>query len=182
MPATRELTLCNAGHPHPIIFQAVAKTWRYLDENAENAGIENYPLGIDSAAAYDQFKMQLKKGDLLLCYTDSLIEAECRDGTQLGSERLLELLNAIPMQTPDAATHVIHHLLAKFAVYGATLNDDVTILLTRCSGPSKGQASSNASGAEPKLAKSSPSKRVHPLASNGPGRTSAELSCPEHPR
>ena len=60
----------------------------------------------------------------------------CRDGSLLGTERLLELVQAgVGVSEP---THVIHHLLAKLAVFGATFNDDVTVLLVRCEGAAIG--------------------------------------------
>jgi serine phosphatase RsbU (regulator of sigma subunit) len=124
-----ELNVCNAGHPHPLIWRQAAKTWQYLD--IEATGGENIPLGIMGDAAYEQFKVELQAGDLILCYTDSLVEAVCRDGSLLGAERLLELIQAVP--AADAG-HVIHHLLAKMSVFGATFNDDVTMLLSRCQG------------------------------------------------
>ena len=132
-----ELALCNAGHPRPLIYHKATNAWQYLDENTDMAGtaIENIPLGIMGDAAYEQFKVPLNKDDLILCYTDSLIESSCRDGTLLGEERLLELVRSVSAAEP---THVIHHLLAKMAVYGATLNDDVTLLLMRCAGRSRG--------------------------------------------
>jgi sigma-B regulation protein RsbU (phosphoserine phosphatase) len=132
---TGELTLCNAGHPPPLLYRRSTHAWQYLDDKAVGEEIENYPLGIVDDAAYEQFKMPLQAGDLLLCYTDSLIESVCRDGTLLGAERLLEIVKSI---SAGEATHAIHHLLAKLAVYGATLNDDVTILLARSEGRARG--------------------------------------------
>ncbi len=130
-----ELSVCNAGHPHPLIYQQSNKTWRYLDVETGGAEIENIPLGIMGDVVYEQFKVQLKPGDLVLCYTDSLMEAVCRDGSLLGTERLLEMVRTVAADEP---THVIHHLLAKMSVYGATFNDDVTLLLSRCNGCSRG--------------------------------------------
>jgi hypothetical protein len=72
---------------------------------------------------------------LILCYTDSLVECVCRDGSLLGSRRLLEIVQSIPLNEPSP---ILHHLVAKLAAYGATINDDVTMLLARCSGPSFG--------------------------------------------
>ena len=135
---TGEFALCNAGHPRPLFYRKAANTWQYLDAKADvgEAEIENIPLGIMGDVVYEQFSIPLEAGDLVLCYTDSLIEAECRDGTLLGEDRLLELVRTV---AAAEATHVIHHLLAKMAVHGAaTLNDDVTLLLMRCEGKSHG--------------------------------------------
>jgi phosphoserine phosphatase RsbU/P len=132
-----ELSVCNAGHPPPLIYTQATKTWRYLETNAVagHDDIENIPLGILADAGYEQFGVGLMPGDLVLCYTDSLVEAVCRDKSLLGAERLLDMIGTI---APGEPAHLIHHLLAKLAVYGATLNDDVTVLLARCTGPAKG--------------------------------------------
>ena len=146
---TGELSVCNAGHPRPLVFTRATQSWRYLDAQAvQGAEIENIPLGILGDAAYEQFKINLSKDDLVLFYTDSLVEAACRDGSLLGEERLLEVLQNITAGEP---AHLIHHLLAKFSVFGATLNDDVTVLLMRCTGRSPGAGFFRRLGAQMKF-------------------------------
>ncbi len=132
-----ELSICNAGHPPPLIYTQSTKTWRYLETTAvaDHDDIENIPLGILADAGYEQFMVALAPGDLILCYTDSLVEAVCRDKSLMGDQRLLELIRSV---VPSEPSHIIHHLLAKFAVYGATFNDDVTLMLARCTGPAHG--------------------------------------------
>ncbi|MFT3785686.1 MAG: PP2C family protein-serine/threonine phosphatase [Tepidisphaeraceae bacterium] len=128
----RELSLCNAGHPAPLLFRRSDSTWRYLDADGPMPeGVINIPLGILADAGYEQFAVTLERGDLVLCYTDSLVEAICRDGEQLGAERLLEVVRSLSTSDP---THLIHQLIAKLAVFGATLADDVTVLVARCDG------------------------------------------------
>lgn len=146
---TGEFSLCNAGHPRPLVYRRATHTWQVLDMNAEmGEAIENIPLGIVGDAAYEQFKVRLNKDDLVLCYTDSLVEAVCRDGSLLGEERLLELVRSVAANEP---THVIHHLLAKYSVYGATFNDDVTVLVMRCTGRSPGAGFFRRLGAQVKF-------------------------------
>jgi len=134
---TSELSVCNAGHPPPLVFAKAEKKWRYLEATgaSQTGEGDNFPLGVMSDGGYHQFDTTLGAGDLLLCYTDSLIEAVCRDGSLLGAERLLDLVRSADPAEPG---HMIHHLLAKMAVYGATFNDDVTLLLARCTGPARG--------------------------------------------
>jgi serine phosphatase RsbU (regulator of sigma subunit) len=82
---TRELRLCNAGHPPPLIWRAKTGKWEFLWESeAEPAG--NIPLGILELDDYQQLDVKLAVGDVVLCYTDSLIECrgigwgDARDG------------------------------------------------------------------------------------------------------
>jgi len=53
----------------------------------------------------------------------------------VGLSASAELVRTI---SADEPAHWIHHLLAKMAVLGATPNDDVTLLLTHCTGHSHG--------------------------------------------
>ena len=131
---TSEMNFCNAGHPPPLVYQRTTGQWRYV-EGADDVRDGNLPLGITGDVTYGQFKVDLRPGDLVVCYTDSLVEAVCRDGSLLGYPRLLELVRTI---SADEPAHWIHHLLAKMAVLGATPNDDVTLLLTHCTGHSHG--------------------------------------------
>jgi serine phosphatase RsbU (regulator of sigma subunit) len=133
---TAELAICNAGHPLPLIFRRKTGHWSYLEGGGESgAEIENFPLGIEGDAAYEQFRLELERGDLIVFYTDSLVESVCRDGSLLGTERLLETMRTL---SADEPSHLIHHLLAKLAVHGAVINDDVTMLVARCAGRSRG--------------------------------------------
>ncbi len=129
-----ELAICNAGHPLPMLYRRDKAAWRYLDAQA-GATEDNIPLGIMGEVAYEQFRVKLRAGDLMLCYTDSLVESVCQDGSLLGTERLLELVRTVLTEDPS---RMIHHLLAKLALQGATLNDDVTLMLMRSTGPSRG--------------------------------------------
>src|SRR5688572_376093 len=95
---TGDLSLCNAGHPPPLLYRAATRQWSYLQGRSECTGdadvardeyLTNIPLGIDDLIRYAQFDVRLKVGDLVLCYTDSLVESKSADGEWLGQEGLL---------------------------------------------------------------------------------------------
>ena len=71
------MTLCNAGHPVPMVYREATGEWTFLaakETDADDTGADpvNLPLGIVDLADYQTFDVPLKKGDLVLCYTDSL--------------------------------------------------------------------------------------------------------------
>src|SRR5258708_15970435 len=76
---TRTLSVCNAGHPPPLIYRSAAKCWSLLETSAESHragnGPGNIPLGIMEMDDYEQFDVELDVGDLVLAHTASLIEA-----------------------------------------------------------------------------------------------------------
>ncbi len=128
---TNNLSLCNAGHPAPLWYHAASGQWNFLE--FKQAGGANVPLGIEESIDYAQFAVNLKVNDLVLCYTDSLIEAKDASGELIGPAGLLALLQALGK--PDPAT-LVSRLLAAVDQYGegSVKRDDVTCLLIRPNG------------------------------------------------
>ncbi len=121
----KRLTICNAGHPRPLWYRAAQNDWLLLTANDEGPG--NLPLGIDDESVYGQFSVVLGPGDLVLLYTDALIEAIDGAGQMLGETGLL----ALARQTlPSAPHHVGPALLDAVQRYrgGQPANDDVTLV------------------------------------------------------
>src|SRR4051812_6424022 len=128
---TNYLTLCNAGHPTPLLYRAKTRTWSLLErKDSENEGIANIPLGIEGSCDYEQVAVQLEMGDLVLCYSDSLMEAHDSDGKMLGEEGLVAIANEIDASDPPT---VVANLLDKIASRSSEnlQTDDVTVLLFR---------------------------------------------------
>jgi len=131
---TGRLSLCNAGHPPPLLYRARQKKWTLLDEQAPpSAEIANIPLGIEEATDYRAFDARLHLGDLVLCYSDCLIESRDADGQMLGPEGLLRVAQTLEMSEPAS---FIPALLAAIGARaeGNLSADDVTVLLFRPNG------------------------------------------------
>src|SRR5262249_21245510 len=60
----------------------------------------NLPLGLDDETPYHQFAVSLGLGDLVLFYTDALIEAADPSGRMLGEEGLLAIARALDPADP----------------------------------------------------------------------------------
>ncbi len=52
--------------------------------------VANLPLGVIAPTDYVQFAVKLSKGDLVLIYSDSLIESKNSEGISLSEKGLLE--------------------------------------------------------------------------------------------
>lgn len=131
---TNHLSLCNAGHPPPLLYRAASHAWSFLEPKpAANECIGNIPLGIEDACSYDQFDVRLKVGDLVICYTDCLPESKNQDGEYLGQDGLLKIAQSIEVTDPAA---VIPALLKGISdcCNGNLDADDVTMLLFRPNG------------------------------------------------
>ena len=136
--ATRTLSVCNAGHPPPLVWRAGQREWSSLIPSLERAPAGNIPLGIADYEDCAQFDVQLDVGDLILVYTDSLIEAKGPQGDMLGPAGLLTLVRDV-FPDPDPAT-LIPSLLNTIdqRTDGGLKADDVTALLLRANGTGGG--------------------------------------------
>lgn len=132
---TSQLSLCNAGHPPPLVYRADRKTWELLDQSSDQQP-GNIPLGIADLDDYCQFNVKLRVNDLVLCYTDSLIEARTPEGTLLGPAGLLQIVQSMDVSDPTTFTQ---RLLAEIESHmpGSLDADDVTVLLFRPNGLAK---------------------------------------------
>lgn len=152
---TNDLVVCNEGHPVPMVYRAKSKTWSVLksgpagsasggrdlhgpDMGSESAssdgGIANLPLGIDDLSGYEQSGVRLRERDLVLMYTDSVIECKvAATGRQLGEDGLIELLGTIDVTEPNTIIPNVVRRLEELAQTDS-LDDDLTILLLRHNG------------------------------------------------
>ena len=131
---TRTLTVCNAGHPRPLVYNAARGEWRFLsrDDQPTDIGPRNLPLGILDGADYDGFDVVLDEGDCVLAYTDALMESQDADGEMLGEDGVQRILRVMGDVDPPT---LIRSLLDEIADrYPNNLaEDDVTVLLVRAS-------------------------------------------------
>jgi sigma-B regulation protein RsbU (phosphoserine phosphatase) len=85
-PLTHELTYVNAGHNYPVLRRTSG-----LIERLETGGV---PLGILRGSRYELGKVRIMSGDLLLIFTDGLVEAENDHQEEYGEFRMLDTLNS----------------------------------------------------------------------------------------
>lgn len=132
---SRTLTVCNAGHPRPMLFRAAEQQWDFLGTQGpgSRSAPSNIPLGLFDAAEYEQFDVELQPGDCLVSYTDALIESRDSDGEMLGEDGLLRITRLLGDVEPQK---MIETLLGEIERrYPENLSeDDVTVLVVRANG------------------------------------------------
>ncbi|QOV87312.1 PP2C family protein-serine/threonine phosphatase [Humisphaera borealis] len=132
---TRKLSICNAGHPPPLIYRAATGRWSFLENSArdDDPNPANLPLGILELSDYDVFDTDLDVGDLVVCYTDSLPESFDEEGKMLGQAGLLREVAEVPVGEPATLVgRILEHIRS---LYASNLDgDDVTVLLFRPNG------------------------------------------------
>lgn len=120
----RRLEYGYAGHP-PIFVRRNA-AWADLPP-APGAGRQNLPLGVDRTCPYRTNGVTAVSGDLLLLYTDGVLEAPSPGGELFGQDRLFTLLRSEPLASPIELKSKLLTSLRNWTG-GRLDHDDVTFL------------------------------------------------------
>ena len=88
----------------------------------------NLPLGIIEPTPYAQFAVPLELDDLIVFYTDALIEARGPEGELIGTKGLLELVRSLDVSEFETLSSSIRNALDAFRG-GEASDDDLTVLV-----------------------------------------------------
>lgn len=139
-----DLHLINAGHPPPLYYHAASDRWSLLyagDEPEPDDALPpaDLPLGVEQGVGYRKIRRKLAADDLLLLYTDALIEAKDPGGRQLGVPGLLATIRSLT-EGPEAMPPerllpaLLSHLSSEGQSAATLAGDDTTALLLRATG------------------------------------------------
>jgi len=124
-PLTRRLCYVNAGHHPPLL---VGERGHGIEVAPLDAG--GPVLGVLPAARYEQARCEVRPGDVLVLYSDGLIEATNPAGQEYGESRLRELLATADAGSPDDMRDAI--LASASAFLGAAPpQDDLTLVVVK---------------------------------------------------
>jgi sigma-B regulation protein RsbU (phosphoserine phosphatase) len=123
--ATGLLRYTNAGHNPPLILRAGGTL-----EDIEELASTGVPLGLLPQAPYRAGETVLAPGDLLVLYTDGLVEANDPEGEEYGLDRLKRACRAACQEACPALAEILEQDLEGFA-RGVPFADDRTIVLAR---------------------------------------------------
>jgi phosphoserine phosphatase RsbU/P len=123
-PASGNFAYINAGHNWPVLRRASGAV-----ERLETGGL---PLGLRPNAVYETGAGTLGAGDLLVIFTDGLVEAEDDKQEEYGEARMLGVIAGLGQ---GSAAEALGRLTASVnAFVGATRqHDDITCLVLRVS-------------------------------------------------
>jgi Na+/proline symporter/serine phosphatase RsbU (regulator of sigma subunit) len=120
-PGTRQITYASAGHSPTLLWQTKSNTCLRLDPEGLIIGVkEDYP--------YEQESLKLEVGDVLLLYTDGVIEAENDKSELFGESRLVQLLSEKNQLPPQA---LINHIVEQVQLFSGhhSFLDDVSLIV-----------------------------------------------------
>jgi phosphoserine phosphatase RsbU/P len=115
------LTYTNAGHLPPILIRR---------GHADRLNVNGTVVGAFPRSAYEESKIQLENGDLLVCYTDGITEPENEYGEMYGEERLIELVSKNLERDDSRIIELIMDAVRQWTS-SPELQDDMTVLLAR---------------------------------------------------
>ncbi len=121
-PDENRLTYCNAGHFPPLLLRA-GEAPRFL----KDGGIV---LGFMDDASYDERTVPLEAGDIMVLYTDGIIEAIGPDEEMFGEERLAEICATMIRRS---AREVLDGILKAVTSHsaGSVQQDDISLVVVR---------------------------------------------------
>jgi len=119
---TGQVTLSQAGHPHPII--------QHADGQFSLCGSTGVPIGLIEGTSYNTVKFILTDGDRLFIASDGITECPDADGTLLEERGFQNILSRHPEKTgPDLIAAIMDDLHSYTG--GAAFPDDISILLIK---------------------------------------------------
>lgn len=124
-PETMVMRYVNAGHNPPIL-------WRGADEKNEFVRLEDggTVVGMFPDYPYTEGRIQLRRGDVVVAFTDGISEAMNNRDEEYGEEQLLAI---VPTLRARIASEVISQILAQVDMFtaGAKQHDDMTLVVVR---------------------------------------------------
>jgi len=125
-PETQVLRYINAGHPPPLLVQRSAAGVVEVLRLEEGGPV----LGVVPGATYRQGQVSAHPGDLLVVYSDGVVEATNADGEQFEEERLRDVIRQNstrpPVEIRDLVLEQVHRFLGE-----QRAQDDLTLVVGR---------------------------------------------------
>jgi phosphoserine phosphatase RsbU/P len=119
--ANTSLTYCNAGHNPPLYFQS---------GGFQRLSTGGTVVGIFPDAEYQQATLYLQPGDLLLAYTDGIVESVNEYGEEFGEQRLIQILEQNRQLSAREIQKVIVDQVLDWA-FEEERDDDMTLIVAK---------------------------------------------------
>jgi serine phosphatase RsbU (regulator of sigma subunit) len=119
-----EIVYCNAGHNPPLLIRAANP------EAYEELFGGGPILGIMSTVEYEEYRVKLEPGDVLVIYSDGVTEAANIANEDFGVDRLAQTVRA-NLQHPSG--RIIEEVKRAVAAHasGTAQSDDITLIVAR---------------------------------------------------
>lgn len=126
---TNEIEYASAGHPPMLI-------WRAEEKKIELVKTKTDPIGVERSTEYETLHLTVKPGDVIILYTDGVLEALNSEGKQYGLERLSDFISRNSGASAKDLSNKIKADIREFCG-SERQHDDQTILLMKINNTKK---------------------------------------------
>lgn len=129
---TAMLTFCSAGHDPPLLLRTRGGPVSHANFRALPAG--GMVMGIDSEQTFEPVTAPLETGDVLVAYTDGMLDARSFQGERFGRGRLQQsLLNSLTLDPGASAATVLERIFWELRSFTGLKGqvDDQTVVVVR---------------------------------------------------
>jgi phosphoserine phosphatase RsbU/P len=131
--SNQTLQIANAGSVQPLFVAANSDTTK--PPTVRTIQAEGFPLGLFPNAEYEEFTLSTRPGDLIVFFSDGIVDAVNASGEMFGDERLTKLLESQHHPTAQFTVDAILQAVTDFQS-GTAHFDDETIVVLRATEPS----------------------------------------------
>ena len=121
---SNEITMARAGHEPPILFHRATGEIEVLEPPGLAAGIDEGPVFKRTVKDY---RFRMESGDILVLYTDGIIESENSEGDEFGIDRLCRL---VAENSERSSQDLVNFITAEVSLFsaGTSQTDDITLI------------------------------------------------------
>jgi len=124
-PDTSTVCLSNGGQLDPYLVPANGQPVQLIETPGSRL-----PLGVLAEVDYDETSLSLAPGDMLVFYTDGIVEQNDASGELFGFDRVASVLDQLRGQSPQTTLSTILKAADDFA-NGVGAHDDVTLIVVQ---------------------------------------------------
>lgn len=114
------LQIANSGLPRPVFVR---------DGEVHRIEAVGLPLGLFDAAEYDEMTFQCRPGDLVVFFSDGLVDARNRNGELFGREGIERVVAANAGASAEAVINAIFQAVSRFSAGTSTYDDQTAVAL-----------------------------------------------------
>ncbi|MBB5315913.1 SpoIIE family protein phosphatase [Tunturibacter empetritectus] len=127
------LQIANAGSVQPLFVAVNSDTTK--PPSVRTIKAEGFPLGLFPNAEYEEFTLSTRPGDLIVFFSDGIVDAVNATGDMFGDERLTQLLESQHQPAAQFTVDAVLQAVTDFQA-GTAHFDDETIVVLRATGQS----------------------------------------------
>jgi sigma-B regulation protein RsbU (phosphoserine phosphatase) len=126
--SNQTLQIANAGSVQPLFVAANADLSK--SPTVRTIQAEGFPLGLFPNVEYEEFTLSTRPGDLIVFFSDGIVDAEDSTGEMFGNERLTQLLETQHHPTAQSTVDAVLNAVSDFQS-GTEHFDDETVVVLR---------------------------------------------------